>query len=297
MTFDMDPAPEERNPAVSNINKRKSDSPAPKKVKLFDDDSESTPRAGLGATARGDSVNKHGSVDIEDSPPKWFVEFFAQFENRLESRIESMITRKIQEHEEKLKSHEFDILQAKEEITQLKQENEKLAQKIDDIENRSRRNNLVFFGLPEAKDDPRKEDCHKTIKKFLRFAGVEEGDIEKIERCHRTPTHPIPVGSRVSSSTPAPPRRVHVAFSSFPVKEKIRKLCIQKLKSSKYLVDDSEEARVYVAEDLSVRVLQLRKKKQSQFDQLKKEKKKPFFLFPDKIAYREDGTGRLIVVK
>ena len=154
-----------------------------------------------------------------------------------------MITRKIQEHEEKLKSHEFDILQAKEEIAQLKQENEKLAQKIDDIENRSRRNNLVFFGLPEAKEDPRKEDCHKTIKKFLRFAGVEEGDIEKIERCHRTPTHPIHVRSGVSSSTPAPPRRVHVAFSSFPVKEKIRKLCNYTCKLERTQLTDISELR------------------------------------------------------
>ena len=44
----------------------------------------------------------------------------------------------------------------KADIEKLQLEKELLAAKLDDIENRSRRNNLVFFGIPEMDKELRK---------------------------------------------------------------------------------------------------------------------------------------------
>ncbi|XP_041461810.1 uncharacterized protein LOC121413113 [Lytechinus variegatus] len=77
--------------------------------------------------------------------------------------------------------------------------------------------------------------------------------------------------------------------------ERIRKKCIEKLRVTKYQVNN-QEVRVFVAEDLSKRVQQLRKKKQGKFQQLKEEGKKPFFSYPDKLCYR-NSLGKVILIK
>ena len=41
--------------------------------------------------------------------------------------------------------------------------------------------------------------------------------------------------------------------------------------------------------------MQRRKNKMEEFQKLKSEGKKPFFLFPDKLSYR-DGSGKLHIV-
>ena len=65
------------------------------------------------------------------------------------------------------------------------QKNNELVSKLDDLENRSRRNNLVIFGLKEPGG---KEDCSKTVNDFLKFAGANPDDLHNAQRCHRTPT-------------------------------------------------------------------------------------------------------------
>nr|XP_054924628.1 uncharacterized protein LOC126528210 [Dermacentor andersoni] len=60
-----------------------------------------------------------------------------------------------------------------------------LASKVDDLENRSRRNNLVIYGLRESSDEDVKtleEEVHGILKKIL---GIE---INSIERVHRIGT-------------------------------------------------------------------------------------------------------------
>ena len=77
-----------------------------------------------------------------------------------------------------------------------------------------------------------------------------------------------------------------MAFSSYVIKEKVRKASIETFKSMKY-----KDSKIFVNVDLSARVLQLRKNLMGQFMKLKKEGKKPFFVFPASIKYRQkDGT-------
>ena len=239
------------------------------------------------ASGSGPGGNVKRTLDLHsDEPPKWFASFFSQFESRLDDRIkgiESLLDRKLGEVCDKLREHDFEIGGLKDSVSQLKKENETLCRQLDELENRSRRKNIVLFGLPEAE----KEDCLKTVSEFLQFAGVSTADTSAIERCHRTPTWPSPD----QKVTQTHPRRIHVGFATFVVKERVRRSCIQKLKESR---SEYQGKKIFVAEDFSKRIIQLRKKKQEKFQSLKREGKKPFFAYPDKLRYRDPVTGRVV---
>ena len=182
-----------------------------------------------------------------------------------------------------MKSIDFDMNAVQKGVDKLKKQNEDLFIKVDDLENRSRRNNLVL-GIGESEGD---EDCKKTVGDFFKFVGAQQEDFNSVQRCHRTPTQKPDHGSDDK------PRMIHVSFTSYEAKESGRKASIQKLKSSQ---SQYEGRRVFVAEDLSRRIQLLRRNKMGTFNKLKREGKKPFFAWPDKIRYREQLTGNLVTV-
>ena len=96
-------------------------------------------------------------------------------------------------------------------------EREEMASKLDDLENRSRRNNLVFHhGIPEVP----KEICENTINEMLvEFVGLSPTSYQ-IERCHRTPSSPTPATEKEKRS----PRIIHVAFATFAAKRRYERL-------------------------------------------------------------------------
>ena len=234
-------------------------------------------------------------------PPQWFSAFFADFEKRLDLRMQSLLDAKLSslqnkvgEQGDRLKNVEFDTKDLHDKVKKLEKENEELINKLDDIENRSRRNNLVIFGIPEGKEG-KKEDCADIMKEFFLFAGVHADDVAQMERVHRTPTY-LPQKSTKSigqeGSATSSPRRIHVSFNSYNAKERVRKACIEKLKATK----SYKGKKVFVAEDLSKRVLRLRKEKSPRLRKLKDEGKRPFFAYPARLFYR-DKDGKLISVE
>ena len=85
------------------------------------------------------------------------------------------------------KEDQLDIME--QEVKNLKKERNELVSKLDDLENRSRRNNLVFHGISESQNQ--NENCQNLITKELSL------DDFKVERCHRTPSsrmNPAPGG-------------------------------------------------------------------------------------------------------
>ncbi|XP_041472761.1 multiple epidermal growth factor-like domains protein 10 [Lytechinus variegatus] len=72
----------------------------------------------------------------------------------------------------------------KDSVKQLEKEKEVLIAKLDDLENRGRRKNIVLFGIPEHPNQDH-EDCLKTVTDFLQHADVSEDDCSQIERCHQ----------------------------------------------------------------------------------------------------------------
>lgn len=275
----------ETNNQVSNENEKLS--PFVKKMRVSDSPYApvTQPQPGLSGEAHNAKKSLFASESTDscqrqppDQAPEWFTRFEATL-TRLDSRMDILVQRinnKLQEHEEKIQHLEFASGKIEEEVKKLKLENADLRIMIDDLENRSRRKNLVIFGLQESS----REDPLKSVTEFLKFAGVEERDISAIERCHRTPGGP-PRG--ISQHGPNPkPRMIHVGFATFVAKERCRKACIQKLKSATY-----GEQKLFIAEDLSKRVVKLRKEKMAEFSKMKKEGKRPFFVFPAKLCYRE----------
>ena len=242
------------------------------------------------STTTGTDTATPISTAPDAQPPLWFTNFEkrqrAYLQTLLDDKLGELIN-KITVHEEKINSIDFDVKGLQDSVHTLKKENELLTDKLDDLENRSRRCNLVIFGIGEPDG---KEDCGKTVSDFLRFVGRDE-DINNIERCHRTPT--IPPAKLKNGHQRQLPRRIHVGFNSFVAKERVRKSAIDKLKSTKSLYGEQQNLKVFVAEDLSRRVIEKRKKKSSLFNRLKEEGKRPFFAFPDRLCFR-DQDGKII---
>ena len=215
-----------------------------------------------------------------DGPPQWFLDF----EKRLDERLEHLLTTKIEaltaavnDHDERFNKVDFDIEEIKTDVRKLRDEKDILLNKIDDLENRSRRNNLVIYGVPEVSQA--QEDCNKTVNELFEFVGLDniENIWESVSRCHRTPTR------KPQDLQDTKPRMIHIGFASFNVREKVRKACLAKFKTSEY-----KGRKIFVSDDLSKRVLQQRKVKMPVFQKLKKEGKKPFFTYPANLKYRDD---------
>ncbi|XP_071488643.1 uncharacterized protein [Diadema antillarum] len=263
----------------------------PKKLKSATDDEGGAPRtetAGKQAVKRL-SYSDAAAADEGDPPPRWFIRFMKDFDNKWEERFSKRLdelTVKVLEHDDTIVgvTHQLDVLE--QEVKKLKKERNELVSKLDDLENRSRRNNLVFHGIAESP----KENCYNLITKELLvdFIGLSPNNF-KVERCHRTPG---------SHTTTAPgtnagprPRIIHVAFSSYLEKEHVRKACVEKFRANKF-----KDGKIFVSDDFSKRVLNKRKEKMDTFRRLKEEGKRPFFLYPDRLGFRSK-EGKLHILE
>lgn len=216
--------------------------------------------------------------------PAWFTEYMISFESRMQNVIANQVselTAKVSDHEEKLTSCAMLISDLEKQVDKLKSANVDLAQKMDDLENRTRRNNLVFYGIPEVFDSP----TLTVVNEVFSFVGLHPKDLG-IERCHRTPTSTTSSRQALDEK----PRMIHICFSSFQTKEMVRQKCVKVFKSTKF-----KGRKLFVSDDYSKKVMQQRKNKRDEFQSLKDQGKRPFFLFPARLAYK-DGTGKLHIV-
>ena len=97
---------------------------------------------------------------------------------------------------------------------------------MEDLRNRSRRNNLIFYNILEKAEG---QDCTAFIKGFINIhMGLETlcGEVET-ERAHRTPTK-LPVNNSKK------PRPVYVAFLRYTDKVKILSNAAARLKDNPY---------------------------------------------------------------
>ena len=195
----------------------------------------------------------------------------------------------------KITSLEIDVENMQKEVTSLKEENSSLRIAVDDLENRSRRQNLVFHGIPEGGEG---ENCRRTVVTILQeFVGLSPSAY-KMERVHRTPTTMQqrsqardPQHSQRGNTKNVKPRMIHVCFSIFSQKERVKAECVKKFKAEEY-----DGHKLYVAEDLSKRVRNQRRARIKEFKRLRLEGKKPFFIYPAKLAHRDLKTGKLVFV-
>ena len=100
-----------------------------------------------------------------------------------------------------------------------------LENEVEELRNRSRRYNLVFYNIPEKGEG---QNCVEFIQNFIaNHMGLESlcGYVE-IERAHRTPTYPV--------YNKRHPRPIHVAVLRYTDKIKILSNAALRLKDNPY---------------------------------------------------------------
>ena len=129
--------------------------------------------------------------------------------------------------EEGLNSVDSDVAEIKQDLEKKaeKEKLEELENGVEGLRNRSRRNNLVFYNVPEKAEG---QDCAEFIQDFIAtYMGLKTicGRVE-IERAHRTPTR------RAKTSDKKKPRPIHVAFLRYTDKVKIPSNAAARLKDN-----------------------------------------------------------------
>ena len=202
----------------------------------------------------------------ESEAPVWFK----HFEQRQDERFKDIMEQSKAMYE----GLQLEVNNLKDEVKDLKEKLKYCDIKIDDLENRSRRNNLIIFNLPEGTEG---HDCAKFVTSLLQT----ECNINAtaIQRAHRT--------GKISNSrsvAQSKPRPVHVGFSHFVEKEQCRKALLELFKRKKF-----NDSRLYVSNDYSLKVQRLRKEKLPELRRLRAEGKEAFMVYPAEIKIRRGG--------
>ena len=131
--------------------------------------------------------------------------------------------------EEGLNSVNSDVAEIKQDLEKKaeKEKLEELENEVEELRNRSRRNNLVFYNVPEKVEG---QQCAEFIQDFIAtHMGLDTlcGYVE-IERAHRTPTR------QAKTSHKRKPRPIHVVFLRYTDKVKILSNAATRLKDNPF---------------------------------------------------------------
>ena len=164
---------------------------------------------------------------------------------------------------------------------------EVLKEKIDDLENRSKRNNVVIWGVPEGS-----EKDFASMEEFIEVELLQrhmklERKIE-VMRVHRSSFRRNP-----SENETPKPRPIHVYLLRYTDKVNLLKVAASKLKDNKY-----KESMIFISDDVSKSVRDDRSKLRKDYLQEFKARPEVQFAFipwsvPARILYKEEGTNSL----
>lgn len=219
------------------------------------------------------------ATGVSDEAPIWF----RRFEQRQEVRFQEVLKECSETHA----GLQFDIDNLKDEVSKITQVLKMAEIKIDELENRGRRNNIVLFNIPEGMEG---NNCAAFINSLITEASTDPailGAAKEIQRAHRSgkknPVH--------SGGERARPRPIHVGYSSFQAKEKSKKCLRELFKSKKFGPND---ASFFVSDDYSRKVQQLRKEKVPELKRLRKEGKRAYLVYPAEIRIQDPGTESIM---
>ena len=185
----------------------------------------------------------------------------------------------------KLLDHDVTEIKSAIEEKASREEIDALNKKIDDLENRSKRNNVVIWGLKEGAE----KDC-SSVKKFLneelfsKHMGLE--NIE-VMRAHRTK-----INQAATSASALQPRPIHVYLLRYPDKGRILKAASNTLKDNPFC-----DGQIFISYDVSKAVRSERAKLRKDHLKQLKEREGVQFAFipwsvPAQILYKQtDSEG------
>lgn len=181
-----------------------------------DDDTRDTEEDGDGDSVKS-SNSSFSNADV--------VQAIKDMEKRVTNKIDGVIsvikelTERVKEAEERISGAEDEIVQLKGHVKTLQSQMEKLTEKADDLENRSRRNNLRVTGLPEKEEG---NDACAFLEKWL--PRVLEMDVNEpliLERAHRVGQMRGKGDDHGNRDASAPPRTLIMRFLNFKQKEQV----------------------------------------------------------------------------
>lgn len=192
--------------------------PSEKRTRVSSSEEENHPHVLVGEAILKDIQTKLEKLKMLDQINERLI--------KIESDISS-IKENVSELETGLNSVNNEVAELKESLEKKaeKKKLEELERDVEELRNRSRRNNLVFYNVPERAEG---QDCVEFIQSFVAsHMGLETlcGHVE-IERAHRTPT--------TLSSNKKQPRPIHVAFLRFTDKAKILSNAAARLKDNPF---------------------------------------------------------------
>ena len=161
-----------------------------------------------------------------------------------------------------------------------------LNRKIDDLENRSKRNNVVIWCLKEGA----KKDCG-SVEEFLQDELLSKHmGLENIEvmRAHRTK-----INQAAASASASQPRPIHVYLLRYPDKGRILKAATNTLKDNPFY-----GSQIFISDDVSKSVRSARAKLRRDHLKQLKEREGVQFAFipwsvPAQILYKETNSEGL----
>jgi len=125
---------------------------------------------------------------------------------------------------------------------------EQLEKKLDEMENRSKRNNIVIWNIPEGAE--KDASCLELVNKvFYEHMSLQEG-IE-VMRAHRTNIIKRRENATRGASLPRP---IHVYLLRYTDKEYVLRNAASKLRDNPF-----QEANLYISDDVSKSVREERK--------------------------------------
>ena len=134
---------------------------------------------------------------------------------------------------------------------------DEIDRKIDDLTNRSKRNNLVFWNVPEG--DEKEKGCVQFIEDFLENH-MKISDVSEIliQKAHRSPLSFNPQKQQLSGSQSKKPspRPIHVRFVNEADKDYILRRAPSILKNNPYGL---KRASIIITDDVSEKVRMDRK--------------------------------------
>ena len=172
-------------------------------------------------------------------------------------------------------------LQKKADIVQV----ELLEKKLEEMENRSKRNNIVIWNIPEGAE--KDSSCLALVTSIL----TEHMGLEEIEvmRAHRTN-----IKQRQSPTSGATlPRPVHVYLLRYTAKEYILRNAASKLNENPF-----HQANLYISDDVSKSVREQRKKlKERHLNEIRSREDVQFayipWSVPARIIFKLNGESKL----
>lgn len=157
-------------------------------------------------------------------------------------------------------------------ITELEQREQEFRLKMDDLENRERRNNLRFFGIPE-KEGETEEDLKSTLHDIIKLLVADDNiDEPKTERIHR------------AGGPPGGPRSVLARFHRYQDRMRV----LEKARSGGTITLSG--AQITIFQDLSSLTLSLRKMCRPLTTWLKGRDVRYRWGYPFSLSFEHEGT-------